>query len=1781
MKKFTIGLVLMFGIYLWVPVFSQNNPSKNVGEQVNTRIDNIDYWFRMAQKGLVPFDPPIPASAAEDKGTMITSDVFNQNSPDITIWSAANQTQSENSVFIDPDNNMSILNSNNSTYWTGSTVTSIYGSDYLFSSNAGQSWTGSINGAGGSNSGDPTTAISISGRNYVGYITNAAGQGVAWSDNGTTWNPVVVSTLVNPVTNDLLDKNHLWIDNKVGSSYQGYVYDAWTRFNASHVNNTDIEFSRSTNNGVSWSTPLNISNAIAAGSHNQGVNIQTGPAGQVYAVWTIYDTWGPTYNENAIGFAKSTNGGSSFTAATRIHNNIKGIRGWVSPANATGKNMRVNSFPAMAVDISSGPYSGYIYVVWANIGVPGTNTGTNVSVYCMRSTNAGVSWGTPVRVNQGSSADGYASFIPWITCDPVTGKLFCIFYDDRNLGTTSSACETWVAYSEDAGVTWSDFRVSDVSFTPAPMPGLATGYMGDYLGISARDGRVYPVWSDNRSGRVLAYISPLDVGGNCIASGGCDEYISNVNIGSINNSSTCNGYSDYRGLSTNIPVNGSAAITVTNGNPVYSPDQCGIWVDWNRDGDFADANETITNTLSGVGPYSATITPPATATPGTCTMRVRITYTGTVDPCGTTSFGEVEDYTLNLTAAVPNYWTGAFNYYWHNAANWSLGHIPYATEDVIMTTAGYHPPSVDFYSEECKSLTINSGAGLIIAGYTLTLNGDLNINGNLTMNNAAGIIYAKGNWNNYVGAAGFAAGPGKVVFNGGAYHQYCSNETFNILEVNKPSGGAFRMNGTNVVCAQYDWTAGAIDVLTGSFTANDLADNGIFGSYYTNPGGTINLHQDASQYADLDGNLYFSGGGNINVYGGNGDSFWPYLANASITMSGGVLDFKDIGIYVNNTPTYSLTTNITGGTIRTAGGYSGNRADFAPTAGEFEFYGSGDVYIYQSNGSTLYNVTINKAGKSGSDGSLSPVNPPVIDERSGVKLSGGGKANNVTLGSYFSFLNSLTITSGSFTLGGFTASIYHHCYVSGTLIMNNPADAFNLGLAGGDYLEIMSGGQANLTNGVMNLISWLWVHSGGVINAAPPHSVYFNASVAGGFEADSPGNTLGDVIINKGSTNNFYLFTYGDPVTVAGDLTVNAGNIFDMQNFSLHVNGTITDFPTSTIYVYNGPGKIQNENSPPVTKVSASNQMQTTESIIPQGSPTDVGNLTIDGAYTINGLLDVGDGSALVHGAFSIASTGNLNITSGSFICDAPLFAKGWEYINGHLGLTSGLFEISHNSIQFSSTGTSTISGGIIRSGEAFAAQNSGNFQPTGGTVEIVGVGSNTIYCSNGNYFYNLLINRDPAAASYFYTNITVNNNLTVNSGILTLNGLTANVSGGVTISGGNLVVNSNANLLLAGGTALNVNSGGKLSVIGAVGTPGKVSRISTGYYSFNVLNGGTIAAQYGTFEYMDYIGINLQPGCLVDPANSFHNCTFQYQNPIASSSLFTIGGPLVFTANNASFPVNTGANTFNVWKYDDAGDISFYNATGSFAGPNFEYDPYNHVQWTVDPYNVSLTVFLEGPFNTSTNLMNTTLNSILPLSQPYGVAPPGNPNPDWLYTGTENVGSIPSASIVDWVEVELRDATTAAGAVPGRVIGRKAAFLLNNGAVVGLDGASPLNFNAYVSNNLYAVVWHRSHLGVLSANPLTPISGGYSYNFSSGSGQAYGGSTSQKLLGGGKYGMKSGDGTGNGMVEISDKTSVWTVQTGKTGYREGDYNMNRQVSNQDKDDKWLPNLGSGSFIPE
>jgi len=466
----------------------------------DTRIDNMVYWRRMAELGLVPVQPAKrPPAALKRSSKLSAPGITTYDSPDIPV-TETNSLQSENSIFFFFYDGIRLLNSNNShpAPYTGAQ----YGADALLSPDGGATWEGTVQGAGGYNFGDPAVAISYTGRMFVGFIFSGGGQGVSYSDdNGQTWHKKGVASAPGGV-GSILDKNHLWVDNSQSSPYKGFLYDSWTTVGGGTTSG-EIQVSRSMDGGMAWQMPVLISKAIDAGSHNQGVNLHTGPDGEVYAVWSVYDVW--PAGENALGFARSLNGGQNWQTSSRILSNIKGIR-----LQGVNKFMRVNSFPSMAVDISNSPNRGNIYVVWANIGEPGINEGIGVDIYMIKSSDKGETWSAPSKINQDAPNMGKKHYFPWISCDPDNGNLSVVFYDDRNV--PDNMCEAWVAVSKNGGVSWQDFRVSDVAFTPEPLTGMSDNYFGDYLGITSKAGVVYPCWTDNRTGAAMGYVSPFRIG---------------------------------------------------------------------------------------------------------------------------------------------------------------------------------------------------------------------------------------------------------------------------------------------------------------------------------------------------------------------------------------------------------------------------------------------------------------------------------------------------------------------------------------------------------------------------------------------------------------------------------------------------------------------------------------------------------------------------------------------------------------------------------------------------------------------------------------------------------------------------------------------------------------------------------------------------------------------------------------------------------------------------------------------------------------------------------------------------------------------------------------------------------------------------------------------------------------------------------------------------------------------------------------------------------------------
>ena len=138
----------------------------------------------------------------------------------------------------------------------------------------------------------------------------------------------------------------------------------------------------------------------------------------------------------------------------------------------------------------------------------------------------------------------------------------------------------------------------------------------------------------------------------CNGLGGCGESISGVIYGDVSNFSGCNGYEDFTSLSYLLAKGESVEITVQNSTNIYPEDVCGIWVDWDQNENFLNDAPVTVSGSPGPGPYTATITVPDNAKNGMARLRIRIKRGGPVSPCGLTSNGEVEDYSINVLGWV-------------------------------------------------------------------------------------------------------------------------------------------------------------------------------------------------------------------------------------------------------------------------------------------------------------------------------------------------------------------------------------------------------------------------------------------------------------------------------------------------------------------------------------------------------------------------------------------------------------------------------------------------------------------------------------------------------------------------------------------------------------------------------------------------------------------------------------------------------------------------------------------------------------------------------------------------------------------------------------------------------------------------------------------------------------------------------------------------------------------------------------------------------------------------
>ena len=284
-------------------------------------------------------------------------------------------------------------------------------------------------------------------------------------DGGKTWETNAEAVDEQPTRPDMPfeDKPYIVADNNPDSPFAGNLYVGWTEFSLSK---SIVLFSRSTDGGITWSLPYEISTHEGFPRDDngavEGFDAAAGPDGTLYTIWA---------DDTSLVMAVSHDGGLTFQPSHPIldlpasYFKVEGVE-------------RSDGFPQIAID----PRRQRLYVTWTDY------RNGDVDVFCSTSRDLGRSWSEPVRVNNDPLHDGADQFFQWLALDPQDGSANVVFYDRRGDSDNQAALIT-LARSTDGGQTFTNYSWTQAPFYPSDQ------FIGDYTGIAALGGRVYGVWT--------------------------------------------------------------------------------------------------------------------------------------------------------------------------------------------------------------------------------------------------------------------------------------------------------------------------------------------------------------------------------------------------------------------------------------------------------------------------------------------------------------------------------------------------------------------------------------------------------------------------------------------------------------------------------------------------------------------------------------------------------------------------------------------------------------------------------------------------------------------------------------------------------------------------------------------------------------------------------------------------------------------------------------------------------------------------------------------------------------------------------------------------------------------------------------------------------------------------------------------------------------------------------------------------------------------------------------
>ncbi|HEV8131617.1 MAG TPA: sialidase family protein, partial [Acidobacteriota bacterium] len=367
---------------------------------------------------------------------------------------------------------------------------SVYGSSISYSNDGGRTWkqTSPPLFPFGQGFGDPVIAVGPDGEFYHSFLaaTGAGNSAVAVTrsvDGGAAWARAVNAASQATSGASFHDKDWMTVD-KSRSQFRGSVYVTWVRFTVERLQKSGIGLVRSADGGKTWSPFKIIGKPNSDAGFVQGPMVATGPAGEVYVAY--FDSRIP-----GIALVKSTDGGDNFNEPVAVIRDAS-----LSTSRILSGGFATPPFPSIAVDNTDGPNRGAVYVT---VNVTPARPNDESDVVLVKSTDGGVNWSKPLRVNDDETDTD--QFQPSLAVAD-DGAVGVMWYDRRNDPANNVLLDVYAAVSKDGGNSFlKNRRITPGSWILLPTPlDSRTNYHGDYNQISAGSLGFVLNWSDDESG---------------------------------------------------------------------------------------------------------------------------------------------------------------------------------------------------------------------------------------------------------------------------------------------------------------------------------------------------------------------------------------------------------------------------------------------------------------------------------------------------------------------------------------------------------------------------------------------------------------------------------------------------------------------------------------------------------------------------------------------------------------------------------------------------------------------------------------------------------------------------------------------------------------------------------------------------------------------------------------------------------------------------------------------------------------------------------------------------------------------------------------------------------------------------------------------------------------------------------------------------------------------------------------------------------------------------------